>query len=272
LDLTTTTGSRNKFPNPDFERRSLPLLLFAVLIQIAAFCITAVLALSISYLFKQILPLQLLLFIHCSISSCVAYILKFEWWWCLIQFFFPVALVVGLYFQLSPWLSLAIFFFLFLVFGATLRTRVPYFPSNANLHQFLLPALSNLTGDVKFLDVGSGLGGLLLDLSRQRQDWHFFGVEIALLPWFVSRLKVKFFNRKNVDIRLIDYRCLDFSSFDVVFVYLSPIVMNEVWLKAKSEMRPETVFVSYEFSVINAESDCVIETEKGSPNLYIWQM
>ena len=42
---------------------------------------------------------------------------------------------------------------------------------------------------VRAVDIGSGLGGLVLELARRRPDSVFMGIELAPLPWLLSWLR-----------------------------------------------------------------------------------
>jgi len=270
LDLATS--NRSVCPNPSRRKKSTSPLLQAFIVQCGVFFFTAIVSFLIQYSFGWILPLYLFLLIHCSLSSIFIFLIRGEWWWCLIQFLFPVALAFGLYFQLPPWISFCSFSVLFVIFGSTLRTRVPYYPSSSVLPELLLKIIPNSDRDLCFLDVGSGFAGLLFGLSKLRSRWKLCGVEVAILPWMVSKLKIAICRQKNVSVKLQDYERLNFSDFDIVFAYLSPVVMSDVWSKAMAEMRPGSIFVSYEFSVLDQEPSFVFPVDCEGCSLYVWHI
>ncbi len=112
-----------------------------------------------------------------------------------------------------------------------------------------------------FVDIGSGLGGLILYLAGRFESASFIGVEIAPLPWLASYLRVQFkngANASNAQFLRSNYENLDFSKFDVVFAYLSPAAMSALWQKAKKEMRPGSILISYEFPILGIEPDLSI--------------
>jgi predicted O-methyltransferase YrrM len=51
---------------------------------------------------------------------------------------------------------------------------------------------------------------------------------------------------------------LDFAQFDVVFAYLSPAAMPELWKKAQREMRPGSLLISYEFPIEGVEPNLIV--------------
>lgn len=243
----------------------------ALLIQVASLIFCVALAVAISRWFGYSIPFLVLLALHSVTSICLAYVSGLDWWWCVIEFFFPMAVVFALYIRLSPTISLLLFFVLFLVFGSTFRTRVPYYPSESTLPTTILELLPN-ERDVRFLDVGSGFGGLLFDLSKARPEWSVAGVEIAMFPWLVSVTLGKLFGHKNLKISMGKYENLDFSKFNVVFCYLSPVVMPEIWSKVQNEMSPGTLFLSYEFCIPDVPAFAEIKTAENAPVLYVWKM
>ncbi len=187
-------------------------------------------------------------------------------WWLAIQLLFPLALLGGLGLQLPSWLFLSLFLVFLLVYWSTFRTQVPYYPSGLRAWN----AVANLLPPrpINFIDIGSGLGGLVLDLAARRPDSQFSGIELAPLPWLYSRLRTV--NKSNATFIRGDYDKLDFADFDVVFAYLSPAVMTALYKKAAAEMRPGSLLLSYEFSIATKAADLTIQPEGGGPLLYGW--
>jgi hypothetical protein len=189
-------------------------------------------------------------------------------WWRLIQFLFPLAVLGASQLALAPGVFLAGFVVLLLVFWSTFRTQVPYFPSGRKVRD----AVASLLPDerqVAAIDIGSGLGGLVLDLARRRPESRFDGIELAPLPWLASRLRARVSGSAARFVRG-DYERLDFGRYDLVFAYLSPAAMDALWRKARAEMRPGTLLVSYEFAVPGREPDRTLAPTAGGPLLYIW--
>jgi hypothetical protein len=193
-------------------------------------------------------------------------------WWRAIQFLFPPALLLAHgaadALALPPAAFLAVFLFLLLLYWSTFRTQVPYYPSGRRVWEEvarLLPAGRPL----RIVDIGSGLGGLVLELARRRPDCELSGIELAPLPWLASRLRAGLSGSRARFMRG-DYEKLNFGNFDVVFAYLSPAVMGALWRKAESEMRPGSVLISYEFAIAGREPDRRVVTAGSRKILYIW--
>jgi SAM-dependent methyltransferase len=189
-------------------------------------------------------------------------------WWLAIQFAFPLALLGTQALTLPPALFLAGFVFLLLVFWSTFRTQVPYYPSGKRVRDEVAKLLPPGRA-LRVIDIGSGLGGLVLDLARRRPESEIAGIELAPLPWCASRLRAALSGSRARFIRG-DYERLDFGRFDAVFAYLSPAAMDALWRKAAREMRPGSMLISYEF-VIAAQAPhvSILPAQGGSP-LYVW--
>lgn len=189
-------------------------------------------------------------------------------WWVPIQLLFPVALLLTLALRLPPGLFLGAFLFFLLLYWSTFRTQVPYYPSGPALWrevQALLPP-----GPAAVIDIGSGLGGIALHLARQRPDCRVAGIELAPLPWLVSRVRT-LAGPANLQFLLGDYDALDFGAFDVVFAYLSPAAMDRLWRKAAAEMRPGSLLLSYEFIIPDQAPALRIDIAGNGKTLFGWR-
>lgn len=189
-------------------------------------------------------------------------------WWRPIQFAFPLALLGARALSLPPSLFLAGFVVLLLVFWSTFRTQVPYYPSGRRVREEVARRLPPGRA-LRVIDIGSGLGGLVLELARRRPESAICGIELAPLPWLVSRVRAALAGSRARFIRG-DYERIDFGRFDAVFAYLSPAAMDALWRKAAREMGPGSMLLSYEFVMTERKPDVSILSADGGPTLYIW--
>jgi SAM-dependent methyltransferase len=189
-------------------------------------------------------------------------------WWRLIQLLFPVSLLGAGLLDLPPALFLLVFLFLLGLYWSTFRTQVPFFPSGPSAWKAVEQLLPR-GRPVRLIDIGSGLGGLVLSLAQRRPDSHFMGIELAPLPWLASRVRARITQSRASFIRG-DYETLDFGQYDVVFAYLSPAAMPALWKKASREMKPGTMLISYEFNIPAKPADKTIEATPFGPALYVW--
>jgi hypothetical protein len=189
-------------------------------------------------------------------------------WWRAIGFGFAPALLLARLLDLPPSVFLAAFLLFLLVYWSTFRTQVPYYPSGRAVWDRVAGLLPPGRA-ANAIDIGSGLGGLVLELARRRPDCQVDGIELAPLPWLASFVRARL-GGSRARFLLGDYNRLDFSRYDLVFAYLSPAAMSALWRKAEREMRPGSVLVSYEFIVVDREPDRRFVTTDSKKILYLW--
>jgi hypothetical protein len=240
----------------------------ALLIQSVSFMLVLALAHGLSLGTEVQLTVAVAAVVQAVLATAISRWRALASWWLLIQFAFPVALVAALSLQLPSWIFLAAFILLLGLYWSTFRTQVPFYPSN--------PAVWNAVANVlprgrplHFIDIGSGLGSLAMHLAKQRPESVFVGIEIAPLPWLASLLQRRI-RRSNARFIRGDYGRLDFGCQDVVFAYLSPAAMPALWRKARAEMRPGSLLLSYEFPIDGVEPHFICVPAEGGPFLYGW--
>jgi SAM-dependent methyltransferase len=202
------------------------------------------------------------------LAALLTYICGLAPWWRVIQLLFPVTLVGASALHVPPPILLSVFLFLLLLFWSTFRTQVPFYPSGRAVWAAVATLLPN-DRPVRLIDIGSGLGGLALDLAQRRPGSELSGIELAPLPWLLSVLRARLTGSTAHFVRG-DYERLNFADYDVVFAYLSPAAMAALWSKAKREMRPATMLVSYEFSIPAKAPDKTVSVTPIGPPLYVW--
>jgi hypothetical protein len=189
-------------------------------------------------------------------------------WWLAIELLFPVALLQAQALAIAPWAFLLAFLFLLALYWSTFRTQVPYYPSGRRVWDAVARLLPT-ERPVRAIDIGSGLGGLVLDLARRRPDGQFDGIELAPLPWLISALRATL-SASGARFLRGDYDDLDFAAYDAVFAYLSPAAMSALYRKAAREMRPGSMLISYEFLITERAPDLDIVPTGRGPSLYVW--
>lgn len=202
------------------------------------------------------------------LACALARVAGMAWWWQLIQLaFFPLLLAAHAL-SLAPQWYLFGFLLLLSIFYGAARERVPLYCTGPRTVHALLRHLPKREG-LRLLDVGSGWGSLLVGLTEARPDASFVGVENAPLSYLLGRLRLA--GRRNVRLACGDLWRQDFAAYDVVYVFLSPAVMERLWRKAQGEMRPGSLLVSNTFVVPGVPADEVIEVgDRRGTLLYLW--
>lgn len=197
-------------------------------------------------------PLFMLAWLCGILAALLSYLSGLAVWWLAIQLLFVPTLLLLLGAGLPPGLFFAAFMLTLLVYWSTFRSQVPLYLSSTKVWQALerlLPAEKSGGVGFTFLDMGSGLGGVLTHLAGARPDGTYVGVEAAPLPFCWSWLRIRLGGYHNSSVHWGSFWRCDLAHYDVVFAYLSPVPMEKLWHKACAEMRPGTLFISSTFTI-----------------------
>lgn len=190
-------------------------------------------------------------------------------WWRWIHLGFAPLVVVALQLRIAPGWYLAAFVGFALVFWSSFRTQVPLFLSNPTTAD-AVAALLPRDHPIRLLDLGSGTGSLLRPLARQRPDCRCEGIESAPAPYALSRLLAR--HQPNIYLARGDFWQISWTNYDVIYAFLSPVPMPEVWRKARAELGPDALLISNSFPVEGVEPDSVIEVaDRRHTRLYCYR-
>jgi hypothetical protein len=263
----------------------LPVSLQSLLVQCAAVLLAALLNFLLIHLFAYspapgqlalppgqfALPLWQLALVQGVFAAMLSRAAHQPAWWPPLHAVFLPGVVLAQTAHLPAAVYLAAFVLLLLFYWSSFRTRVPLYLSDSRAWSALPPLLPQ-SGDFRFIDLGSGLGGVPLYLETRCPRGRFYGTEIAPAPWLISRLRA-WFRRSRVRFLRRDYSTLDLAEFDVVFAFLSPAAMPALWRQTAAQMRPGSVFISLSFPVDGRQPDRVITLATGRRHtLYVWRM
>jgi hypothetical protein len=250
----------------------LPPSVTALLLQFTAFAL-AMLGVKLLELQPELLTFALL----CGLlAASFSFFAGQARWWLIIQLIFAPALVSMLTFEIPPGFFLTAFIIMLLVYWSTFRTQVPLYLSSNKVWSALEGFLPPPGPRFRFIDLGSGLGGVLAHLAHVRPDGHYVGVESAPLPLLWSWLRTRPYANCEVHWGSIwddNLEACDLAQYDVVFAYLSPVPMERLWHKARAQMRPGTVFISSTFSIPDQLPQQIIEVDDlHQSTLLVWRM
>ncbi|MFN0315726.1 MAG: class I SAM-dependent methyltransferase [Burkholderiales bacterium] len=207
---------------------------------------------------------------HGLVAAVAGRMLGLAPWWIPINVgFVPVALVATGS-ELSPEWFLSGFVALGLVYWSSYRTQVPLYLTSSAGCRVVAEILEREKGS-SFLDIGSGSGSVLAHVARRFPGVACEGVELAPLPYWISRLR--FTMSKNCRVNWKDFWSLDLSRYDVVYAFLSPVPMSALWEKVRREMRPGTLFISNSFPVVGvAPKEILVVPGPIKRKLYLWRI
>ncbi len=190
-------------------------------------------------------------------------------WWPPLHFGFLPAILLAQWVDAPAWFHLAAFLLLLAFYWSTFRTRVPRIGQRKAGQAWRAAASGQ---PLRFIDLGSGFGGVPCYLESRFPLGRFYGTELAPAPWLVSRLRT-WLTGSRVRFMRRDYAQLSLADFDVVFAFLSPAAMPGLWRQARSQMRSGSLFVSLSFAVDAQPPDRVVTLAEGTRHtLYAWRM
>ncbi|MGJ8570107.1 MAG: hypothetical protein ACSHXI_05310 [Hoeflea sp.] len=203
------------------------------------------------------------------IAAVVTKLLGLPVWWIWIGLGFPAAMVLALNVGgLPAWPFGVGFVVLYLFFSNTARDRVPLYLSNRATTEALL-SLMRQRGAKRFIDLGSGLGGVVRALDGEGRQ--ATGVETAPMVWLMSTSLSKLQRRGRIARQ--DIWKADIGREDVVYAFLSPEPMPALFEKATREMKPGSLLVSNSFAVPGVEPSEIWElSDRRKTRLYLYEM
>lgn len=209
------------------------------------------------------------------VAALAAWRLGHPRWFLPVHLLFLPALVVALSLDVPSFVPLGLFAALFLIYGRTDRTRVPLYLSSRRIHEALL-AMLPIEPPLLVLDLGAGLAGVQIFLASRRPCATLHGVEAALLPFLIGRLRLAVRSRcraARCQLFLGSLWDVSLTPYDVVYAYLSPVPMPALYEKARREMRPGTRLISNTFAVpgVEPERTVTVDDLHGS-TLYVYVM
>lgn len=203
-----------------------------------------------------------------AIAAGLARLRGVDAWWLPIHALFVPGLVLALRMDLSPTYPLAAFCLLASLYWGVTRTRVPLFLTNRAAVRALIELLPR-GRCFSFVDLGCGPGGVLASLARACPAGRYQGIESAPLPYALAWLRALLAGGAY-RVNWGDFAGLDLGRYDVVYAYLSPAAMSELWQKARREMRSGSLLISNSFAIPGVAPTASIVV--GRSKLMLWRM
>jgi SAM-dependent methyltransferase len=243
----------------------------SLIVQCAALLLAAVLALLLHTAASYPIALWQIALAQGVIAAGLSRAARQPVWWWGLHFLFLPFIFMAQQAQFPAWIYLVAFLLLVLFYWSSFRTRVPLFLSDRKAWQAVMPLLPQ-DADFRFIDLGSGFGDVPFYLESRFTRGRFFGTEIAPAPWLISRARA-WLRRSRVTFLRRDYGRLNLADYDVVFAFLSPAAMPQLWQQAQAQMRPGSMFISLSFAVHTRQPDQEIPLAEGERHtLYVWRI
>jgi len=205
-------------------------------------------------------------------AALVTPFFRLSYWWVIIQLVAPSLLFAALAIDVPLWVFPVILIGLLAVFWNVIINRVPLYLTNQKTSAKLASLLPSQDG-LKFADLGSGLGGTLREIAALKPDQQFTGYETAPLPYVMSWVLTRLQGPSNVSLYLKSFWKCDLGQYDVLYCFLSPVPMGDLYEKAAREMKPGSLFISNSFTVPGHKPDRIVTVKDGrKTQLMIWKI
>lgn len=152
-----------------------------------------------------------------------------------------------------------LFFFIFSCFGSiiiySLFLGISPMPSSQKAQDAIIQLLPNdLEGGVIY-ELGSGWGGLALDLAKRHPEAKVIAFELSPVPLLFSRVRQLLSRRTNLTILRKNFYDYNLSDAKAIICYLFPGGMRKLAPKLRRELPKNCVIISNTFSLPDWESD-----------------
>lgn len=109
-------------------------------------------------------------------------------------------------------------------------------------------------------ELGCGHAGFLRELRKKYPQAELIGVEYNFFPYLIGQIQNSLSGSKIKFIKKNFFK-VDFSRADAIYCFLSIRSMAQLESKFKSECKPGTQIISYNFTLPNYAPDKVVEME-----------
>ena len=145
----------------------------------------------------------------------------------------------------------------------------PWVPAKkADIERIL--QLVELKEGVKFYDLGAGDGRLIAEAAKKGAE--AVGYEIAIVPYFIAKLRILFLNKKTrCKIIYKDFWFVDLKDADVIYFFLMPKTIEKLKPKLEKELKRGAMVISYIFP-INGWEALKTDKNKGRSSIYLYEI
>jgi SAM-dependent methyltransferase len=195
-----------------------------------------------------------------SALGVAASLLGDSWWRrVMIGLGFPLSLLLTQAASLPAWVWLLPLLALLLIYPLNAWRDAPLFPTPGHALKDLAAQAELATGAL-ILDAGCGLGDGLKALRSAYPQAQLSGIEWSWPLRALCAMRCPWANVHQGDIWMVDW-----SGFDMVYLFQRPESMPRAVAKAGAELKPGAWLVSLEFEAQHLRAHAVLQTVQGKP-------
>ena len=206
----------------------------------------------------------------CFAAGTTARSLHLSMPWQTLNLILPPAVASAFVVEVPSSLYLALLIFSVAVDLPAFWTRVPYYPTPRAAYALVLAELPT-DRSFRFLDIGCGMGEMLVFLAKQRPHGSFVGIEIGIVPFLASWLRARISGARNVTVTFQSMWSMNLASYDFVYAFLSPAPMERLWRKVSDEMTSGSLFISNTFTAPATPSSIIGVKDPRKSSLYLYK-
>ncbi len=238
----------------------------ALAAQILSLTFTVTLAWMLPALFHGIWCLAL---VQGTAAALWSIVLRQRYWWVAIHLLFLPMAIAMLSLRLPSGLYLLIMLLLTLVFWGTVKGDVPLFLSSSAAADAVAAIVEQEHAGI-FAELGAGVGSVAVPLA-QRRAIRVDAWERAPLPWLIAASRCG--KLPNACVKRASLWGCNLAGYDVVFAFLSPMVMAELGEKVGAEMRSGSLFISSSFPIPGWKPESIVQIEdRRSTKLFCYRV
>lgn len=208
------------------------------------------------------------------IATAFAFLLGLRGLWPLGAALGPFVAALALLADLPGWVFPLLLLILAGLFWNVRSERVPLYLTNGTAQKALADAIQGTSGveTGKLIDLGCGFGQTTFTLARRFPKAEVTGVETAPLVFAIAWIAWKLTGPRNARIAYRSLWAEDLYKYDAVYCFLSTEPMERLIAKARSEMRPGSVFVSNTFTdPADTSDEVVLVGDSRETQLHVWR-
>ncbi len=153
----------------------------------------------------------------------------------------------------------------------SLFLQVPYVPTKKRVVRKMIEVANLKNNDVVY-DLGCGDGRLLFEAEKTKKV-NAKGYELAPIPYVLAQIK-KFFNKSKTTIHMANFFSANLQDANIIFCYLGPDTMGQLYTKIKHECKKGTKIISNTFSIHGVEPSKVWakNPKEKLPSIYLYEI
>lgn len=153
----------------------------------------------------------------------------------------------------------------------SLFIRVPFVPTKKRVMEKMIKVAQLKKNEVVY-DLGCGDGRLLFEAEKNKKILAK-GYELAPIPYLLAQMN-KIITRSRTSLHMANFFSANLKDANVIFCYLGPETMKNLYTKIKKECKKGTRIISNTFSIHGVKPSKVWlrDDEQKLPTIYLYEI